>query len=124
MPKAYNLRSSRFGGSLTSTDLPPKFQGVKLGPLIGQGAYGRVYRGSIGEKAVSVKVLEIPVPEAQANTNGPSNDNTGNSGGEDIALKKALLEAVLSRHLAHPSVVPTLDYAISKEVRGNFFYSN
>ena len=126
VPKAYNLRSRLFGGSISTMDLPPKFEGVILGPLIGKGSYGKVYRGSIGEKVVSVKVIEIPghVPQLNVNNGQSSARSISNGDSGDIALKKAVLEAVLSRHLAHPNIVPTLDYAISKEVRGNFLCSN
>ena len=75
---------------------------------------------------VSVKVIEIPghVPQLNVNNGQSSARSISNGDSGDIALKKAVLEAVLSRHLAHPNIVPTLDYAISKEVRGNFLCSN
>lgn len=109
--KVYNVRAGSFGAIVLSSHLPPKLQGVKLGPLIGKGSYGKVYRGDIGEKAVSVKVLEVPA--ADSVTKQP--ESSDSSFGGKVGLQEAILEAALSRRLAHPNIIPTLDYAISQE---------
>ncbi len=36
--------------------VPPELEGLQLGPLLGKGSYGRVYRGWFHEEAVAVKV--------------------------------------------------------------------
>eukprot|EP00882_Tetradesmus_deserticola_P000798 GHRQ01000869.1.p1 GENE.GHRQ01000869.1~~GHRQ01000869.1.p1 ORF type:complete len:829 (+),score=338.09 GHRQ01000869.1:201-2489(+) len=70
--------------SLMETDAP--FQDIKLGSLLGKGAFGRVYRGTWNSKMVAVKVLEYPQPQ---------NEDGG------------LLEGLLSEQVQHPHVVRT-----------------
>ncbi|WIA08911.1 hypothetical protein OEZ85_008329 [Tetradesmus obliquus] len=70
--------------SLMATDGP--FQDIKLGPLLGKGAFGRVYRGMWNGKMVAVKVLEY---SQQQNEDG------------------CLLEGLLSEQVQHPHVVRT-----------------
>ena len=78
--------------------VPQKLSGVKLGPLLGQGSYGKVYRGQYADRQVAVKILAIP-------SYGEIN-NRGSMGDQIIA------EALLSKHLSHPHVVETLDYVM------------
>uniref|UniRef100_A0A1D2ABN9 Protein kinase domain-containing protein n=2 Tax=Auxenochlorella protothecoides TaxID=3075 RepID=A0A1D2ABN9_AUXPR len=76
------------------------FSDVQLGPLIGRGAYGRVYRGSWNGNTVAVKVLETDNPEVEVIK-------------ENGSVKKAgLFEAALSSSISHPNVAHTYMYAV------------
>jgi len=72
---------------------PTHLESLKFGALLGQGSFGRVYRGELYGSPVAVKVLEMP-----------RND-------EELR-RQAVAEGALSRRLAHPNVVPTLDFLI------------
>lgn len=76
--------------------MPSAFTDVRLGPLIGRGAYGRVYRGSWNGTTVAVKVIETTEPL----------DEAGMAPG-----KSGIFEAVLSTNLSHPNIVHTYQYA-------------
>lgn len=65
------------------------FDDVRLGPLLGKGAYGRVYRGTWNGAQVAVKVIEHF------------------EGGADGAPGPGLLEAGLHDQVSHPNVVQT-----------------
>lgn len=82
---AASSSSSRPTFSILPTKIDP-FDDVKLGPLLGKGAYGRVYRGVWNGAQVAVKVLE-----------------TVQHDGEDGEV----LEAVLGGQVSHPNVVQT-----------------
>lgn len=101
----YNGRGSMESDrSMTTTTLPTfkrampsAFTDVRLGPLIGRGAYGRVYRGSWNGTTVAVKVIETTEPLGE---------------GEGLAPgKSGIFEAVLSSNLSHPNIVHTYQYA-------------
>lgn len=68
---------------------------LQLGPLLGIGSYGRVYRGLLRNKSVAVKVIDVSEPVFGS-----------------VVPEVALQEALLSRRLAHPHIVPTLDFVI------------
>lgn len=74
--------------TLLSSKLDP-FDDVKMGPLLGKGAYGRVYRATWKGSLVAVKVLEHLKSE---------------EGGVDS------VEALLSGQLSHPNVVQSYKY--------------
>jgi len=74
------------------------FVDVRLGPLIGQGAYGRVYRGTWNGNTVAVKVIEMSDSKLGLTT-------------EELCIKNPIFEAVLSSNLSHPNVVQTYLYA-------------
>lgn len=68
--------------SLMSKDEP--FADIKLGPLLGKGAFGRVFRGMWNGKLVAVKVIEYS---------------------QDQMDDGCLLEGILSEQVQHPNVV-------------------
>ncbi|KAK9865056.1 hypothetical protein WJX84_001824, partial [Apatococcus fuscideae] len=71
------------------------FDDVKVGPLLGAGSYGRVYKGTWQGATVAVKVIE----HMQTAKTAPTIDGT-----------KTLLEAIVSIELSHPSVVHTYKF--------------
>ena len=99
---------------------PQRMAKIQMGPLLGQGSFGKVYRGMIGDKTVAVKVLDVPISFDVNNSMGRSGNSSAgtNSGGSNMetTAEKALLEAAVSRHLAHPNIVPTLDYFVNPKV--------
>ncbi|GLC39870.1 hypothetical protein PLESTF_000919300 [Pleodorina starrii] len=79
-------RSQRGSGfAILNTKIDP-FDDVKLGPLLGKGSYGRVYRGMWNGAQVAVKVLETIQSD---------------DGGLEV------LEAVLGSQISHPNIVQT-----------------
>eukprot|EP00887_Chlorella_sp_A99_P005032 scaffold4.g5032.t1 len=87
--------------------MPSAFTDVRLGPLIGRGAYGRVYRGSWNGNTVAVKVIETPdVAACDGALDG------GGGGGGGGLPRSGIFEAVLSSNLSHPNIVHTYQYAI------------
>lgn len=74
------------------------FTDVRLGALIGRGAYGKVYRGSWNGNIVAVKVME---------THAAVGAGGSGSGGQD-----GVFEAVLSSNLSHPNIVHTYQYGV------------
>ncbi|KAL4854405.1 putative serine/threonine-protein kinase SIS8 [Chlorella vulgaris] len=75
--------------------MPSAFTDVRLGSLIGRGAYGRVYRASWNGTTVAVKVIET----------------TEVLGDGSVAGKSGIFEAVLATNLSHPNIVHTYQYA-------------
>ena len=86
-----------------SKDVPTIFRDIRLGPMIGRGAYGRVYRGNWNGNVVAVKVIT-------------SDDAIlGREGGEGSGKSRSPLhEATLSAALSHPNVAHTYQYAVRK----------
>ncbi|KAG2489421.1 hypothetical protein HYH03_012059 [Edaphochlamys debaryana] len=80
--------SSHPAFSITTSKLDP-FDDVKLGPLLGKGAYGRVYRGVWNGAQVAVKVLETVQQDDSAQ----------------------VLEAVLGGTISHPNIVQTYKHS-------------
>ncbi|GIL48868.1 hypothetical protein Vafri_5296 [Volvox africanus] len=72
------------GFTIINTKIDP-FDDVKLGPLLGKGSYGRVYRGVWNGAQVAVKVLETIQMDDQLE----------------------VLEAVLGSQISHPNIVQT-----------------
>ena len=81
-----------------SKDVPTVFSDIRLGPMIGRGAYGRVYRGNWNGNIVAVKVITSTDP-AESHDHDPSN-------------RSGLREAMLSAALSHPNVVHTYQYSV------------
>lgn len=79
---------------------PETLQDLALGPLVGTGAFGRVYRGSWQSSSVAVKVITT--------WSDPQSD-------EPTA---PLIEALLSKRLSHPNVVQTLEHALKTVGKG------
>jgi Protein tyrosine and serine/threonine kinase len=86
---------------------PAKWPGLQLAPLLGEGAYGKVYRGNLNGTPVAVKVIEVA-----ANLIGSNNDLHSLSKNDTKKSDSAVLEAILSRKLSHPSIIPILSYAM------------
>lgn len=115
------------GGTATSNSsvvpsitkaMPTAFTDVRLGPLIGRGAYGRVYRGSWNGNTVAVKVMETT--ERLASPDDPhGRPPPGDDGGEPHGGARGIFEAVLSSSLSHPNVVHTYQYAVRPITRPN-----
>ncbi|GIL44373.1 hypothetical protein Vafri_1861, partial [Volvox africanus] len=81
-------RKSANGGGL-STDLI-------LGEMIGEGTFGKVYRGLWRGTEVAIKTIILPT----------------NMSGKEKREKMAVMEAAISSSLAHPNVVSTYTYQI------------
>lgn len=81
---------------------------LKLQHLIGVGSYGKVYRGKLGSKTVAVKIIDT---------------HEISSVKSKQVTEKAFQEALLSHHLAHPNIVPTLNYAIIDEDTNDHYNS-
>lgn len=90
--------------------MPTAFTDVRLGPLIGRGAYGRVYRGSWNGNTVAVKVMEASEKIAPpTGVRAPSTDQDDHS---ERGGARGIFEAILSSSLSHPNVVHTYQYAV------------
>jgi serine/threonine protein kinase len=87
--------------------MPTAFTDVRLGPLIGRGAYGRVYRGSWNGNTVAVKVMETTENLTNPDERLPPGQRNEETGGA-----RGLFEAALSSALSHPNVVHTYQYAV------------
>ena len=86
-----------------SKEAPRVFKDIRLGPLIGRGAYGRVYRGNWNGNIVAVKVItsEQLMEKRIKET----------AGGSKRPDAEGLHEAVLSSALSHPNVLHTYQYS-------------
>lgn len=82
----------------SSKPLPAVLEGLQMGPMIGLGSFGRVYRGQWRDRVVAVKIIDCTLGGGKQN---------GTS-----AAEVALHEAELSRNLDHPCIVKTLEYAM------------
>lgn len=82
----------------SSKPLPAVLEGLQMGPMIGSGSFGRVYRGQWRDRVVAVKIIDCTLGGGKQN---------GTS-----AAEVALHEAELSRNLDHPCIVKTLEYAM------------
>lgn len=94
-----------------SKSMPSAFEDVRLGPLIGRGAYGRVYRGSWNGNIVAVKVMETTEPV----TDRRSEDLKDAASTDELSRiqdPQGLFEAVLSSSLSHPNIVHTYQFAV------------
>ncbi|KAL4452748.1 hypothetical protein ABPG75_008410 [Micractinium tetrahymenae] len=85
---SYAQKSSPFG-----LDPPESLGDLNLGPLLGKGGYGRVYRGNWKSAAVAVKVIDTWVDPQSAEPTQP------------------MLEALFSKNLTHPNIVQCFDFA-------------
>ncbi|CAG9467289.1 unnamed protein product [Pedinophyceae sp. YPF-701] len=96
-----NSAGSVGGGHLTASNdssgikaAKAPFVDVRLGPMIGQGGYGRVYKGLWDGAPVAVKIMEHSAP-----ANMDSND------------MRMLFEATLSVNVAHPQLVQSFKFS-------------
>ncbi|KAL4434067.1 hypothetical protein ABPG75_000508 [Micractinium tetrahymenae] len=83
--------------TFSSQPLPEALAGLEMGPLVGSGSFGRVYRGQWRDGVVAVKVIDCT--------------HTSQLGSSDAA-EAALAEAELSKSLRHPCIVETFEYAM------------
>lgn len=91
---------------LLSRDAPTVFKDIRLGPMIGRGAYGRVYRGNWNGNIVAVKVIT-------SDTRRRSLGDGQAMHMEDISVKSlGMHEAAISTALSHPNVVHTYQYSV------------
>lgn len=86
-----------------SKEAPRVFKDIRLGPLIGRGAYGRVYRGNWNGNIVAVKVIA-----SEERLHDEVKDRVSSLNRPDA---KGLHEAVLSAALSHPNVLHTYQYS-------------
>ena len=89
---------------------PTVFKDVRLGPLIGRGAYGRVYRGTWNGNIVAVKVITSNDPNLRNYETDTRQEGSGRG-------HRGIFEAALSAALSHPNVVHTYQYAVRKVKR-------
>lgn len=75
--------------------------GLEIGPLIGRGAFGRIYKGSMRGTPVAVKVVDHAVDE-------------GSSAAAAAAAADITSEVVLLTALAHPNIVRVFRVATIK----------
>ncbi|KAG7671912.1 putative Mitogen-activated protein kinase kinase kinase 11 [Nannochloris sp. 'desiccata'] len=129
--KAFNLRSAQ---AIKPPRKPHRLAGLKIGVLLGVGAYGRVYRAMLGEKPVAVKIIEVFMeneeelitsnsgtllpPGQQSSGSGGGRGSGSGSGGTNQDRRSALLEAILSRDLVFPTIVPTFDFFVQEHTGG------
>jgi hypothetical protein len=99
---------------------------VQLGPLVGSGSAGRCYRAQWQGGRVAVKIVECncdgSTPGGSAGLSPATSGHldswhSGHSGHSSAkpAAEAAMLEALLSRSLAHPHIVTTYAHAVSKK---------
>lgn len=102
MLSAGSAASSHTAGSTTSSTRllssfglcpPVALVGLRLGPKLGSGSYGQVYRATLGSNTVAVKIIDTCVEPGVAKPT------------------RAMLEALLSQKLQHPCIVRTLTFA-------------
>jgi len=101
------------GGSMKlnlSKVFPTVFKDVRLGPLIGRGAYGRVYRGTWNGNIVAVKVITSNDPNLKSHETDTRQEGSGKG-------HRGIFEAALSAALSHPNVVHTYQYAVRRVKR-------
>eukprot|EP00891_Asterochloris_glomerata_P004428 jgi/Astpho2/4428/Aster-00044 len=85
---------SQFSSPRRTGQLQPKvvpFDGLQLGPLLGKGSFGKVYRGKLGGKTLAVKIVESSSKAAKDSFGTP-------------------MEAVVTQGVDHPNVVSLVDF--------------
>lgn len=86
----------RLCSALTPTNIPRCFAGLELGPLLGKGSYGRVYRGYYNHMPVAVKVIDTDKVRR-------------NEAGEP-------LEAIMTGNNKHPFILQTIGWTVTSEL--------
>lgn len=91
-----------------SRDAPTVFKDIRLGPMIGRGAYGRVYRGNWNGNIVAVKVIT-----SDSRRRSHEDAQLPSLQTEDVSIKSlGMHEAAISTALSHPNVVHTYQYSV------------
>ncbi|KAK9811611.1 hypothetical protein WJX72_006916 [[Myrmecia] bisecta] len=99
-----SLRDSNSGGNTTassSSSIDPRatgacpFPDVRVGPLLGRGSFGSVFRGSWSGSAVAIKVVEHRLSQ------------------QGVEEADKALEGMLGMKLLHPNIVRAFKYTIA-----------
>ncbi len=75
------------------------FADVRLGPLLGVGSHGRVYRAYISDMPVAAKVISHTTVDRHTSAAAVTRLRTG-------------LEALIGMRLRHPNIVQHIDFAV------------
>lgn len=78
----------------------------------------RVYRGKVHQACVAVATYFAPVVEAEAKSNAPWTDRTGNARQGLIGFEKDVSETLVELYLAH-----RVEYGIHLELRNSARYA-